>query len=82
MTSIEEGLPVTVTTSVFTVRASSLDESESMTVMSLDSLLSIFARWDPTSPAPAITIFISNILLDYLRIGSYGTPCLRAEKTA
>ncbi len=32
--------------------------SGSMTVMSLDSWLSILARWEPTSPAPSMIIFI------------------------
>ena len=60
-----DGLPSTVITSVLDARASSLPWSESMTVMSLASLLSIFARWEPTSPAPEMIIFILSKIILY-----------------
>ena len=62
-TWIDEGLPRTVMMSALALRYSSLSLSASMTVISFDSLLSILARCDPTSPAPAMTIFILDYIL-------------------
>ena len=52
MTVSDEGDPSTAITSAMSVMLLSLCGLSSMTVMSLASWLSIFARWDPISPAP------------------------------
>ena len=40
--------------------------SSSITVTSFASARSIFARWEPTSPAPSMTIFIASQMFKYL----------------
>ena len=67
-TPISDEFPFTVTMSAIADKLSRRPWSLSMTVISLDSLLSILARCEPTSPAPAITIRItfSKRLNDYL----------------
>ena len=52
--------PSIVSTSDSEASSSSRFSSSSMIVMSWYSLLSIFTRWLPTSPAPAISIFMIN----------------------
>ena len=56
--SIEEGLPTMVAASATERRWAMRAGSLSMTVTSPPSWPSIFARWEPTSPAPTMTIFI------------------------
>src|SRR5574344_1285116 len=62
-TWIDDGLPNTVSTSAVASderRCSSL----SITVISFASRRSILARWEPTSPAPSMTIFISSQIFE------------------
>ena len=65
---MEEGSPRTVTTSAVALSRWSRASLSSMTVMSPPSWLSIFARWDPTWPAPSMMIFIRLSLLSDTKI--------------
>ena len=55
---IDDVGPRIVLTSAEDARALMREGSSSMTLTSLPSAESIFARWEPTCPAPSITIFI------------------------
>ena len=70
---MDDGSPRTVTTSATVVSCRSRASLSSMTVMSLPSWLSIFARWEPTCPAPSMMIFIRFLPFILTKIRDFST---------